>query len=310
MTTAFLERLACLSTWRRGSQRAPHKPLLLLLALSEWMQGRRLLQFIDYAEPLGKLIREFGPPRRAVHPEYPFWRLQRDGVWTVTTTSSPRMRRSNTDPTRASLIACRAVGSFSDAVEAELTAHPEKVLAAVEVLLRNHFPTSVHEDIRAELGLHSPEPTFSKTRRDPRFRAAVLQAYGYRCAVCGFGLRLMHNLIGLEAAHIRWHQCGGPDETPNGVALCSLHHKLFDLGAFTFSPQCKVIVSDAVNGADDLDNSLLQFHNTAIAASVHLDDRPALHHIAWHRREVFQGTPRPSTENNGPLGSSRTRRSR
>jgi hypothetical protein len=32
---------------------------------------------------------------------------------------------------------------------------------------------------------------------------------------------------------IRWHQGGGPDEESNGFALCVLHHKTFDLGAFT-----------------------------------------------------------------------------
>ena len=36
------------------------------------------------AEPeLTALLREFGPPRKSDHPEQPFWRLQRDGVWVV-----------------------------------------------------------------------------------------------------------------------------------------------------------------------------------------------------------------------------------
>jgi hypothetical protein len=39
--------------------------------------------------------------------------------------------------------------------------------------------------------------------------------------------------VALDAAHIRWHQAGGPDEEANGLALRVLHHKLFDLGAFT-----------------------------------------------------------------------------
>jgi putative restriction endonuclease len=294
MSSSFLNQIAKVATWRRGDQRALHKPLLLLLALSEWTHGRRSLPFVKYADRLAKLICEFGPPRRAVHPEYPFWRLQRDGVWTVQAKGELRKRRSNTDPTRSSLIACHAAGTFSDCVVAELTAHPDRVATAIEVILANHFPATLHDDIRSELGIMCEQPSTRRSgKRDPRFRAAVLQAYGFRCAICGFGLRLVHSPIGLEAAHIRWHQYGGPDETNNGVAMCTLHHKLFDLGAFTLSPRLRVLVSDAVTGSDDLDSYLLRFHNTALARSVHFDDKPALEHLSWHRKEVFRGRPRP-----------------
>jgi HNH endonuclease len=58
----------------------------------------------------------------------------------------------------------------------------------------------------------------------------VLTAYEYRCAVCGFDVRLGSVSIALDAAHIRWHQAGGADLEKNGLALCVLHHKTFDLG--------------------------------------------------------------------------------
>lgn len=34
----------------------------------------------------------------------------------------------------------------------------------------------------------------------------------------------------------------GVDIEPNGLALCSLHHKLFDLGAFTVEPSAHRVV--------------------------------------------------------------------
>lgn len=37
---------------------------------------------------------------------------------------------------------------------------------------------------------------------------------------------------------------GGPDSEANGVALCALHHKLFDRGAFTLSKDMKIQVSE------------------------------------------------------------------
>lgn len=40
------------------------------------------------------------------------------------------------------------------------------------------------------------------------------------------------------------HHLGGPDVEPNGLALCALHHKLFDLGAFTIdASELRVIFS-------------------------------------------------------------------
>ena len=56
------------------------------------------------------------------------------------------------------------------------------------------------------------------------FRQRVLRAYQERCAIC----RLRHAEL-LEAAHILpdGHPLGEPI-VPNGLALCTLHHKAFD----------------------------------------------------------------------------------
>ena len=83
----------------------------------------------------------------------------------------------------------------------------------------------------------------NRQRRDPNFRANVLRAYEYRCAVCGFDVRLGPSPVALEAAHIKWHQAGGPDLEVNGLALCVLHQRLFDRGAFTLSKQLQIMVS-------------------------------------------------------------------
>ena len=48
----------------------------------------------------------------------------------------------------------------------------------------------------------------------------MLTAYEWRCAVCGLDVRLGSVSVALDAAHIRWHQAGGPDREGNGLALC------------------------------------------------------------------------------------------
>jgi hypothetical protein len=95
-------------------------------------------------------------------------------------------------------------------------------------------------------------------RRDPSFRERVLKAYEYRCAVCGFDVRLKAVPVALDAAHIRSHQAGGPDVEGNGLALCVLHHKTFDLGAFTVSDGV-VLISDWAYGTAGFQEWLMAY---------------------------------------------------
>ncbi|MGA2063953.1 MAG: HNH endonuclease [Thermoguttaceae bacterium] len=67
--------------------------------------------------------------------------------------------------------------------------------------------------------------TTLRAYRDSKFRPLVLQAYSYRCAVCGCALKLV------DAAHIvpvAYPQ--STDEVTNGLALCRLHHGAYDNG--------------------------------------------------------------------------------
>ena len=65
------QKLDELNVWKRGDERAPHKPMLLLLAMGRAVRGEeRLVSFREIEAPLTDLLRHFGPPRRAYHPEY------------------------------------------------------------------------------------------------------------------------------------------------------------------------------------------------------------------------------------------------
>ena len=70
------------------------------------------------------------------------------------------------------------------------------------------------------------------------FREAVRKAYGVHCAMCGLTLR-----SALEAAHIIPWSLATPAQRMdprNGIWLCAVHHRLFDLGAMTVSESYKV----------------------------------------------------------------------
>ena len=127
-----------------------------------------------------------------------------------------------------------------------------------------------------------------RRRRDSGFRERVLRAYEYRCCVCGFDLRIGQVSAGLEAAHIQWHHVGGPDVEPNGLALCALHHKLFDLGAFTVElTEHRVVFSQHAIAGDRGAQGELRHYGHPVLAPQQVDMRPAAGFLTWNLKNVF-----------------------
>jgi putative restriction endonuclease len=282
------ERFEALNVWQRGSTRAPHKPLLVLLALGALARGQRSLSFEEVEPKLEELLKEFGPPRKSNQAEYPFWRLQNDGLWLVTADRPMQRRASNSDARVSELRAANARGEFSPDVQAELLKQPGAIESVARQVLEENFPETLHRDILDAVGLNDATSAASRRRRDPNFRAAVLVAYQYRCAMCGLDLRLGNVTVGLDAAHIKWHQAKGPDTVDNGIVFCTLHHKLFDFGAFTVSNELRFLVSEHVNGSRAVDEVLLRYHGQALDKPRRAEERPNPEHLTWHRSEVFK----------------------
>lgn len=117
----------------------------------------------------------------------------------------------------------------------------------------------MHEELLAAVGLNKTQIITKKSFRDPAFRESVLRAYECRCAVCNLDVRIGNQTLGIEAAHVKWHQAGGPSTVDNGIALCSLHHKLFDYGALTLSQKDRrIIVSEQAHGSYGFNELLRQ----------------------------------------------------
>ncbi len=292
--TQILDRIDKLAVWSRASERAPHKPLLILYALGRLQRG--LPEEVAYTELEGDLrllLQEFGPARKTDHPEYPFWRLQTSGLWEVVSDREVRARRSNSDPPRSELLGANARGRFTDEVVRAFRSNGDLVGDVAQRLLDGHFAETYHADILDVVGLDADRAPASRRRRDPQFRAKVLTAYEYRCAVCGLDLRLGSRSVALEAAHIMWHQAGGPDVESNGLCLCSLHHKLFDRGVFTVAEGTgDLLASEEAVGSGDFEHALLRHHGRPICQPQRPEARPALRYLAWHRRLVFRERPR------------------
>jgi len=290
----IVERFRRVRCWERDGTRAPHKPLLLLMALAQLQRGDEpWVAFTAIEEPLRNLLREFGPPRKSHHPEYPFWWLKSDGLWTIDDLDrleSIERVRKNLSP--AILRREHARGRLDPAIFDALRAQPSLVNRIAMNLLEDNFPVSLHDDILDAVGFPWVVETDRTRRRDPAFREAILRIYDRRCAVCGYDGRLGSSELGLEAAHVKWHAAGGPDSLDNGLALCVFHHKAVDRGAIGLDDERRILVSQDVNGQSHVDELILRFAGQLLRAPQAGQPLPAMPFIQWHRSEVFRPPPR------------------
>ncbi len=282
-----------LGIWTQGDQRAPHKPLLVLYALARWSRGDHSpVAFRGLDPDLTALLKEFGRPRQSYHPEYPFWYLKNDRVWVLHGEEDLRMRKGKNQPPKSEFLAHNVTGEFSPEVREALQADSTLLWEIASRMLQSHFPESIHPDILEAVGFDYGTIVRKALKRDPKFRQRVLIAYEYRCAVCGFDVRLGSVSIALDAAHIRWHQAQGPNTETNGLALCTLHHKTFDLGAFTVNPDGVFLVSDQAHGTSGFGELLLKYHGNGIRPPQRPEHTPEPRFLDWHQREVFKGQAR------------------
>ncbi|SDX93722.1 HNH endonuclease [Modestobacter sp. DSM 44400] len=143
-------------------------------------------------------------------------------------------------------------GQFESALEELLRREPARVPAIARGLVDSHFPPTVAGDVLLAVGFDpevgavtkASEPTaVVERRRDASWRAAILEARDRQCTFCGFDGQAGGVPIGIEAAHVRWFALDGPDSMGNGMALCMLHHKLFDRGVLGLDGDLAIVVS-------------------------------------------------------------------
>lgn len=155
------------------------------------------------------------------------------------------------------------------------------VLTAVDRSRRQvHFEAALPVSDTGEAGVTSQPETRRYATREAvyrlhqhRFRAAVLQAYRRRCAVCALKEASL-----LQAAHIiddRDPQ--GHATIVNGIALCAIHHLAYDRNLMGIAPDGVVHISRRLLGETDgpmLREGLQGFHGAALLQPARADDRP------------------------------------
>jgi putative restriction endonuclease len=291
-----LDRLSALRQHQQDCRRSPHKPLLVLLALGRLATtGTSALPWSDAEEKLAGLIAEFGPTSktgRAQSAAYPFTRLRSDGVWAL----DHGVPMDNVSPLQKGV-----TGRLEASLETALRDRPELLDEAARGLVESHFPGTVAPDVlvavgldpdllegRAVTGVASP----AERRRSSAWPAAVIAAWDRQCAFCGFDGAAGGAVVGIEAAHVRWFKLGGPDDLDNGLALCSLHHKLSDRGVLGLDDDL-VVVSQRFSARTPQGQALHDLHGRRLQPRPGTP-LPAERHVAWHREQVFRGRRWPA----------------
>ena len=304
-------RFQRLRLWSGNDRRAPHKPLLALWAIGRCLSGAdHMAPFSVVDQELRKLLKAFGPHRKATHTEFPFWRLRNDGVWRLDHPQQVTITKSG-DAHRSSLLDGNIHGGLLEDDYATFRARPEIALRVADMLIDAHFPSSYRDDILRATGLVDGDRYLPSARqamleirdvdefqvarrrkRHPEFRWAVLGAYRDQCAVCGLDIRLAGQPIAVEAAHIHWLKDAGPWDVRNGLALCVLHHQLFDRGAFTVMRDYRIAVATQVDGPGASD-TLVRFDGQPLQIiPTRPELRPGSQYLSWHAREVFRAPGR------------------
>jgi putative restriction endonuclease len=287
----FFSRLDNLLVFRRGGMRSPHKPLYLLFCIAGVQRDNpRLHRFEDVQVVLKKALRTFGPRSKTLHPEYPFWHLRRDNLADFVFEKELVIRRSSSNPTVKSLKAANARGGLVEADFRLLSGNLPLQSLTVHRILDAHFPSSIHDELIRFFGLTLDSPHAKDRVSDCEFQERVLAAYQNRCAITGFQLMFEGLPVGVDAAHIFWPQSGGNDDVSNGVAMTSLHRKLFHLGLFKIRPDnFEVVVSSQATSTAGAVVSLKEI----VGKSIYLPSDDALwpnkDALAWHEKWVYRG---------------------
>jgi putative restriction endonuclease len=317
----YSDRLAHLRTDRTGgwtdqtSNRAPHKPLLLLSVLDQFAQGSIKTNLIELTPDLGDLFAtswsKVMPPERHGNMALPFFHLRSSGFWHLV--AKPEMEKV--------VVTTRQIDTLNHLNRIVLGARFDEDLydllqleegrnALRLVLIKTYFAPDLHNVLSnlGQINLESylfSESLIEQARkaikdapieseryqtvvRDQGFRKAVIKVYDHRCAFCGVRMMTADGHSAIEAAHIIPWSDSHNDNPRNGMALCRLCHWTFDEGLTGVSIKYRIKLSKELRSDINMPGHLLTLENRSIIGPEEKELWPDLNALEWHQHEVFR----------------------
>jgi putative restriction endonuclease len=113
--------------------------------------------------------------------------------------------------------------------------------------------------------------TVQRRLYEARFRNAVLDAYGDRCAVCRLHIRPL-----LDAAHVTADREPKPAiDVREGIALCATHHRAFDANILRYDNEYRIHITVPDRSGDGEEAMLLVFDGRELHLPSDEDQWPA-----------------------------------
>lgn len=190
---------------------------------------------------------------------YAFWDARRHTSFSL---RSPSLQvNANTLETAASVGIASQLRPTAEGQEVVIAVHPSSLLWYVENGRSLHdagedspeissLAEASPDDEQSFLdGSGSEEGSIRRDRlvatmrsyRDAKFRPVVLQAFGFKCAVCSVDLKLV------DAAHIvPVSHPTSTDDVTNGLALCRLHHGAYDNALLGVQSDYSIVINPDV----------------------------------------------------------------
>ncbi len=136
---------------------APHKPLMLLLALARVQQHLpRLAPFASVEPTLSELLTEFGPTGAAKRRHLPFWHLgtdQQGALWQFNGPPELTQRPAGATPSLGELRQEGVSAGLAQPIHDALVRDPALLREVAQRLLDASFPETLHADIATAVGL-------------------------------------------------------------------------------------------------------------------------------------------------------------
>jgi putative restriction endonuclease len=296
-TEDFLSKITKLRLFKDKAGTAPHKPLLLLVVLELAEQGQLPKTTLPLTPELAFRFYSYWKivaHRRSQRPDvrYPFYHLKTDGFWSALDESgnpSP-----STALTRYAALPSDFVRFAYDSVSREKARRiliaryfqPDERVALYALV---DLPVPADEQIPLDANYKSPAEAL-KQGREARFRLNIVAAYNYTCALTGYRLTTITAGSIVDAAHIHPFSSSRNNDPRNGLALCKNAHWAFDNGLWTLTDDYRVVVAVGRFTEDSPDQkALMQYHGQPIRIPSDPRIQPDPIHIAWHRKNRFQG---------------------
>ncbi len=299
-----------------ASNRAPHKPLLLLCVLDLFEQGEAKSNLIELTPDLGEMFARYWtkvlPFDRRGNLALPFFHLRGDGFWHLVPKRGKEEVLSSVTQIRSwSRLEETVCGARLDEALYRLLFVPESRNFLRSVLVETYFAAQLREllveqgAVNREAFLYSKEllerrggqtigETLTKEKayrpaaRDQGFRRAVVTAYAHRCALCGVRVRTLDGHTVVDAAHIVPWSVGHDDRPANGMALCRTCHWTFDEGLLRVSSAYEILASTQLRAASNLPGYLANLERRSIAGPAERIYWPDLTSLEWHYHHVFR----------------------